>query len=153
MRKGFNWQSCRRLFVPSLLVVALAAVVYFGLVPNRRQEMFGILPLAIGRQIGLHDDFNNFAAFTVLGILVLRLGRGSADRRNPARLEPEPPIASGDVDWTGLCYRGRADLDSWPLQQSAGCRHRFVWHRDGLGLVRACRARGEEASAEMIRHS
>ena len=81
MRKGFNWQLCRRLLVLSLLVAVLAAVVYFGLVPNRRQEMFSILPLAIARQIGLHDDFNNFAAFAILGVLALRLGRGSADRR------------------------------------------------------------------------
>jgi hypothetical protein len=92
MRKGFNWQSCRRLFVPSLLVAALAAVMYFGLVPNRRQEMFGILPLALGRQIGLHDDFNNWAAFTVLGILALRLGRDSADRRSPAQWSPSRPL-------------------------------------------------------------
>ena len=60
----------RRLFralVGLGFVGAVAAVLYFSLVPNVRGDLYRIFPWTAAFWFGMHDDLANLAAFAVLG--------------------------------------------------------------------------------------
>ena len=69
----------RRLFrvlVGLGFVSALAAVLYFSLVPNVRGDLYRIFPWTAAFWFGMHDDLANLAAFAVLGAAGYWASRG-----------------------------------------------------------------------------
>ena len=59
---------------------ALGTVLYFALVPNVHGNIFRILPSPLRHWCDVHDDFNNFVAFAVLGFLGFRLDSSSRSK-------------------------------------------------------------------------
>ena len=81
-------RRCGSLILPWLFFGALAAVLYFALIPNVNHDVFRILPAPLQRWCGVHDDFNNFAAFAVLGLLGFLLGSKVRPRVGAAKRGP-----------------------------------------------------------------
>jgi glycosyltransferase involved in cell wall biosynthesis/VanZ family protein len=81
-------RRCGSLILPWLFFGALAAVLYFALIPNVNHDVFRILPAPLQRWCGVHDDLNNFAAFAVLGLLGFLLGSKVRPRFGAAKRGP-----------------------------------------------------------------
>ena len=63
----------RRRIEITLSLLVLGAVTYLALVPHNGRELTRLLPPKVYRWFAEHDDFNNIAAFFVLGLCVFRI--------------------------------------------------------------------------------
>ena len=95
-------RRCGSLILPLLFFGMLTVVLYFALVPNVHHDIFQILPAPLRHWCGVHDDFNNFAAFAVLGLLGFGLG---------SKVRPRVGVANSGP-WTAAVANSRLRLST-----------------------------------------